>query len=915
MEDKLPEEIPFGEWLHRRRRLLDLTQQALADQVGCAHITLRRIESGTLKPSRELALILLEKLGVPQADREAWLPFARGLSGIPGAPTDSFAGKPITNLPIPLTSFVGREKERDEIRDLVAKHRLVTLTGPGGIGKTRLSIQSAGESLPQYPDGVWLVELAPVLDPLLVPRTAALAIGLREEPRRPVIDMLCDYLHDKKMLILLDNCEHLVQACAQMAERLLHACPEVCILASSREVLGVPGEVTYRVPSLDLPDVEHLHSIESLSKYEAVQLFIARARSAVPAFTVTEENTAALAQICHHLDGIPLAIELAAAKVRVLTLGQIAERLDDRFRLLTGGSRTALERHHTLQATIGWSYNLLSPAEQILFRRLAVFIGGWTIEAAELICAEAAGLVQYDTILDLLEQLINKSLVTVEEMQGKPGHVPRRSLRYRMLETIRQYGNERLVDSGESDTLRDRHLDYFLDWAELAAPHLIRPEQLDWLAELDTDYENLRLALKWALRKESPEPSLRLCAALGTFWRIRCYWMEGSKWLKSALAKKPTSPTAAEKVARVRALYQDAELAQNLDDLERMKSSAELSLALAREGPERRDTAIARLYVGNALRRRGEDEAARQRIMESLAEFQEIPDPYWEVVSYNILNSIRIRQDDLRRSEENSFMQAVEFARSAGERSNLAEALLNYSRWLLVFNRADEAQTCVEEADHYLEQIGSSLGSTYQLFAEVALWNDDYPEARWFYTEAQARFILLGEKNQRSSVLEDLGHLEMDQGNLAQAQTYLTEALQTAREIEKRASIAPRLVRLGITFFLQGKIEECKPYFQEAIPLAKGLRSFRKINILILIIHYLQVRETQDVANILGAIDHAQRENERPIDPLWKRYYDGILTRARDIFGEVQFQSAFMEGQKMSLDEALDLAFKIVEDI
>jgi len=430
---------------------------------------------------------------------------------------------------------------------------------------------------------------------------------------------------------------------------------------------------------------------------------------------------------------------------------------------------------------------------------------------------------------------------------------------------------------------------------------------------LDTDYENLRLALKWALQKESPEPSLRLCAALGTFWRIRCYWMEGSNWLKSALAKKAKRATSTEKITRVRALYQDAELAQNLDELERMKDSAELSLALAREGSDRRDTAIARLYVGNSLRRRGEDENARQLITESLARFQELPDPYWEAVSYNVLNSIRIRQNELRRSEESSFIQALEFARNAGERSNLSEALLNYARWLLIFNRVDEAQNYAEEADLLLKQVGSSLGTTYQLFAEIALLNDDYPEARWFYTEAQARFSLLGEKNQRSSVLEDLGHLEMDQGNLAQAQVYLTEALQTAREIEKRASIAPRLVKLGITFALQGKLEECKPYFREGLPLAKNLRSFRKINILILIINYLRVLKTEDVVYILGVIDQAQRKNERPIDPLWKRYYDGVFTRTQAILDDVQFNSALMKGRKLSLDDALDLAIRIVE--
>jgi predicted ATPase/DNA-binding XRE family transcriptional regulator len=917
MDEKLPQDISFGEWLHQRRRLLDLTQQALADQVGCAHITLRRIEAGTLKPSKELALILLEKLGAPQADREAWLRFARGLAGFPEKEADSIPSKPLTNLPAPLTSFVGREKEQEEIKNLVAKNRLVTLTGPGGIGKTRLMLQSAGELVIQYPEGVWLVALAPILDPQLVPRTTAIAVGLREEPRRPVIDMLSDYLHDKKLLILLDNCEHLVEACTQMANRLLQACPQICIMASSREVLGIQGEVTYRVPSLDLPDMQHPLSLVALSRYESAQLFIERARSAVPTLTITDKNAPALAQICRHLDGIPLAIELAAAKVRVLSLEQIAERLEDRFTLLTGGNRAALERHQTLQAAIDWSYNSLSSAEQVLFRRLSVFIGGWTLEAAESVCGDVAGsgLVGSDKVLDLLEQLINKSLVIVEEMQGQTHFPIGRLLRYRMLETMRQYGNARLIDSGESNRLRDRHLDYFLEQAEIAEPHLIRPEQLDWLAQLDADHENLRLALQWALRKDAPEPSLRLCAALGTFWRIRCYWMEGSKWLESALSKKTNNPTVAEKVARVRALYQDAELAQNLDDLERMKDSAELSLGLAREGLDQKDIAVARFYVGNSLRRRGDDENARQLIMESLARFQELEDPYWEVYSYNVLNIIRLRQEDLRLTDESRFMVALEIAREAGERSNLAEALLSYSRWLIIFNRVHDAQKYTEEVDSLLNQLGSNLGSTSQLLAEIAFLNNDYEEARWFFTEAQARFGLLGEKNQRSSIMEDLGHLEMEQDNLYQAQAYLTEALMTAKEINKRASIAPRLVKLGITFYLQGKIEECKQYFRECMPLAKGLRRFRKINILILIVHYINIPNVEDSVSILGAINSSQRKNERPIDPLQKRYYDRIINRALALLGEVRFNSAFAEGQKKSLDDALNLAFKIVEEL
>ena len=270
------EETSFGQWLHQRRRLLDLTQQDLADQVGCARITLRRIESGALKPSKELALILLEKLGAPKAEREAWLRFARGLTGFPESSAHSITSKALTNLPASLTTFIGREKEQAEILQLISKYRLVTLVGSGGVGKTRLSLKVAAQVTGDYADGVWFVELAPIVDPLLVPRITTIAIGLRDEPQRPVIDMLSDYLREKKMLILLDNCEHLVDACAQLTDTLSKNCPQLKILATSREVLGILGEAVYHVPSLGLPDLQQL--LENFRHYESVRLFEERAQ-------------------------------------------------------------------------------------------------------------------------------------------------------------------------------------------------------------------------------------------------------------------------------------------------------------------------------------------------------------------------------------------------------------------------------------------------------------------------------------------------------------------------------------------------------------------------------------------------------------------------------------------------------------
>ncbi len=296
---------------------------------------------------------------------------------------------PLTNnLPIQATSFVGREKEIKEVKALLAKTRLLTLTGSGGAGKTRLSLQVAADLVEGEGDGVWLAEFAPLSDPGLVPQTVAQALGVREEPGRPITQTLVDFLKPKSLLLVLDNCEHVLDAAAQLCDAILRACPNVRIIASSREGLNIAGETTYRIPSLTVPDLRQTATPESLSQYEAVRLFIERAQAAQPAFSVTNANAPAVAQICHRLDGIPYAIELAAAKVRALSAEQISARLDDRFRLLTGGSRTALPRQQTLRAMIDWSYDLLSPEEQTLLRRLSVFAGGWTLEAAEAVCAD-----------------------------------------------------------------------------------------------------------------------------------------------------------------------------------------------------------------------------------------------------------------------------------------------------------------------------------------------------------------------------------------------------------------------------------------------------------------------------------------------------------------------------------------------
>ncbi len=811
------------------------------------------------------------------------------------------------NLPAQLTSFIGREKELGDVKRLLKDTHMLTLIGPGGTGKTRLSIQAANEVLKDYPDGVWLVDLAPILDPLLVPRTTAITIGLKNEPQRPVIDMLCDYLNRKKMLLILDNCEHLVDACAQMAERILRAGSNVQILASSREALGIAGEVTYRVPSLGLPDVDNLPSLDSLNQYEAVKLFIDRAASIDPEFIVTNQNAPALAQICHRLDGIPLAIELAAAKIRVLSVEQIAKRLDDRFRLLTGGRRTAMERHQTLRAAVDWSYNLLPPEEQALFRRLAVFLGGWSLEAAEAICGDGSGLgvVASDEVLEFLEGLINKSLVITESERGIS--------RYHMLETIRQYANEKLVDSGETEAMREKHLEFFLDLAETAAPHLYQHEQLEWLEQLDADYENLRAALEFAMGKESAEPSLRLCAALGMFWSNRGYWKEGSAWLAESLEKPVEEADQDERRARVRALNQDAELSEQLDDLERLRKTAELSLSLAQQGSERLDIAIARFHLGQSYSRLNDGDKGFPLMEQSFKEIRDLNAPFWAAYFYRYLGFNPQHLGELKEDEWR--LRNLELARKAGERQLLATLLYDLSDTFYKSARLDESLKYAQEADILFKQVGSTFNLAPFTFANIAWLEGDLDRAESLYVEMREQLGLLGEKNIGIMAAGYLGMLAMERGNLDQARIYYEECLRVSRELNRLETIAYSLVSLSNPVYLGGDKEKSRRYLFEAVHLIKPLMELSKMYFLIYGLNSLRTISPERTATILGALDYAEKNEVITIPPLEHRACDRTEERLREVLGYETFESAFAEGSQMSIDDTLDLVLKIAEEI
>jgi predicted ATPase/class 3 adenylate cyclase len=519
------------------------------------------------------------------------------------------------NLPIQLTSFVGRVREIAEVKRLLGSARLVTLTGSGGAGKTRLVLQVAADVVEGYPDGVWLAEFAPIADLALVPKTVASALNVPEQPGRDIAETLVNALRPKALLIVLDNCEHLLAACADLAAALLHVCPRVRILATSREELGVPGETLWRIPSLSLPDVRRLPPSQDLVLYEAVRLFVDRAMATAPAFTVTSENAYAVAQVCQRLDGIPLAIELAAARVKALAVEQIAIRLDDRFRLLTGGSRMVLPRHQTLRATIDWSYNLLSEPERVLLRRLAIFAGGWTLEAAEAICV--GGGVEADQVLDLLTALIDKSLVLVETHHGEA--------RYRLLETLRQYAWNQLVGGGEATEVQRRHRAWYLDLAERADAGMHGPEETMWLNRLEGEHDNLRAALGWSTTAEGDaETRLRLAAALHWFCDGHTHWGEGRKWLETALVGSRDIKST----ARVKALWEGGRLAWMQGDNARALALCDESLALGRELGDQTGIARALTWRGLVALRQGDFDAATALFEEGLELARKLEDKW-----------------------------------------------------------------------------------------------------------------------------------------------------------------------------------------------------------------------------------------------------------------------------------------------
>lgn len=608
------------------------------------------------------------------------------------------------NLPRQLTSFIGREREIAEVKGLLTAASLVTLTGAGGSGKTRLAVQVAAEVLDEYTDGVWVVELAALSNPDLVPQAVAAALGVPEQPGRAVRDTLTDALRPKTLLLILDNCEHLLAACADLAGLLLRAARGVRILATSREPLDVQGETVRRVPSLALPASREGLSAEQLTRYEAARLFVERAVLAQPEFAVTARNAAAVAQIVIRLDGIPLAIELAATRVKVLTVEQIAARLDDRFRLLTGGSRSSLPRHQTLRAAMDWSYELLAPPERTMLRRLAVFVGGWTLEAAESICAGRP--ITRQQVLDLLTELADKSLVIVE--------ADRDEARYRLAETVRQYALDRLLESREAARLRRLHRDWYLALVEHGEPMFGGPGEADWTKRLELEHDNLRAALGWSLEEpDGVEVALRLAAALGQFWHVHSHYTEGRQWLARALARSSGIVSRARGYALQRA-----------------------AILAWRQGDYAQATAL--------------NEGA-------LSVFEELGDTLGLGRAYMQRGLVDIRQDNFAAAAA-AFEEALTLARRCGSKWLTALVLAQLAAVARYEGHFDRAWALCEESVTLFRQVRTKGHIAYalRLAGHVARGRSDLPRAVGLYKESLGLYPEVENKWVASEGLEGL---------------------------------------------------------------------------------------------------------------------------------------------------------------
>jgi predicted ATPase/transcriptional regulator with XRE-family HTH domain len=749
----------FSQWIKQRRRALDLTQEDLSECVGCSTITIQKIELGERRASKQVAQRLAECLRIPPDENEQFVSFARGESDTSEALIASAARSTVlpqiptpNNLPTPLTSLIGRADALEAACGYLLREdiRLLTLTGVPGIGKTRLSLAVAARLLPEFKDGVFFVELASINEPDLVASTVATTLGCKDTSGGSHLDALKQFIRDQRMLLVLDNFEQVLDA-APFVVDLLGSCPTLKVLVTSREALHILGEQQLPVSPLEVPDLTRLpdvHDGQAVLRYPAVELFAQRAAAVDPGFAVTHENDRVVAAVCTRLEGLPLAIELAAARIRMLTPVDLLSHLDQRLKLLTGGPRHLPTRLQTLRGAIDWSYRLLNPTEQSMFACLGVFVGGATLPAIQAVYS-----VQGDPsyVLEGVGSLVDKNLLRREASTS----------RFTMLEMIREYAGEKLLESGNAEAVRRAHALYFLQLAEEAGMKVWGLEERIWLDRLEEEHDNLRAAFQWCLSGESGtdgvEMGLRLVAALGHFWNTRGHVSEARERIASVLSH----PGAAEpkvKALRAQALAQASALAFSQSDYAANRSTSEETLAIYQELGDKKGIAYTLTVLGDVAREEGDYDTAVRMCEQGLSIFRDLGHTDGIEFSLTLLGWAEMRPGS--------------FARGT---MHLEEALA----------LARQSQT----PDHIAMAL-SALGG-------AMIWQGEYERAAALLQEGLSMRKAAGNRWGTAAILGELGWLALRQGNLEGASVMLLESLSARKDLKDRGGVAWCLERLA----------------------------------------------------------------------------------------------------------------------
>jgi predicted ATPase/two-component SAPR family response regulator len=802
----------------------------------------------------------------------------------------------ITSLPAPLTPFIGRSDECRQIRKLLKTTRLLTLTGAGGCGKTRLALQVAADLLPDFPEGVCWCDLAPLADGAYVPQVVATALHMKEEAGRSLTETLVAQLGEQQRLLVWDNCEHLLGACAALAQALLAACPAVTILLTSLQPVGLPQERVWSV----LP----------LALIEAVNLFAERAAEVLPSFALDDTTSDAIYTICQRLDGLPLAIELAAARVKMITPAQIAARVDNAFRLLTRGAPTILPRHQTLRATMEWSYQFLTEPEQRLLRRLSVFSSSFTLEMAEAIGGDDS--VYEVRVLDLLTDLADKSLLLRLPQQGET------AARYRLLETVRQYGREKLEASGEAAAIRTRLLHWCTTFVEQTEPKLAGPEAAMWLARLETELDNLRSALRWVRTSRDVESGLRLAGNAWFFWLNHGHLTEGRNWLEELLILDFSQPSnQASPAVRAKALYAAAVLAFRQGDKDRAATLAQASLAISRELGDRARMGVSLNLLAILATEQGDLARATAIHEESLALYRSLGD---SIRASSILINLGIaarQQGDYRRAIS-IYEEALALKRQLGDTPNVALLLNNLGEVAFLQGDYPHAAVLLEESLLLYRDLGSQNGIALVLNAlgVLARQQQDPTRAKELLEESILLHQQTGQTLRVAIGRLNLGDLARDQGDWVRAQTIYADCLAHLQEAGEKWGSALAHYSLALVFLHQKDNAQATAHLRESLQLYQtvgySLGLVEGLEAMAVLLVQQGNPALVEAAHWLGAAHASRLKMGTPIPPTDREQYEQTTTQVWDALGQNAYEAAWARGQAMTLTQAVKEALAYI---